>query len=137
MDKLDKKINKIKRNLPEDYIRAISQLDVTSLVSEIAQKQGLSEKDTEIIDQEVMYLLLDIQGPPEFLEQIEENIDLDHDQSLNIIKDVNKKILRPIEKKMEESDKQMPVPPPPEKRQNNPPTPDYGGGSDPYREPTE
>lgn len=135
MSELDKKIEKIEQNLPDDYLQVVSQFNVTSLVNEIAEKQGLNKKEADQIDKEVTYLLLDIQGPPEFLENIEDNIDLNHDQSLNIIKGVNEKILRPIEKRMEGSDQQIPTPPPPNKE--GAPTPNYGGGSDPYREPTD
>jgi len=136
MNELDKKIEQAKDNLPDDYRKELEQFSVTEKVNEIAENQGFNEKETGRLDREITYLLLDIQGTADFLTRLENKLGLSEDTSLAIVKSVTKKILRPIEKNMEESDEDMPVPPPPP----DPSMPDstsYGGASDPYREPVD
>jgi len=133
---LSSKISQAKDSLPDDYRQALEQFDVTTTVDDIAQTHQLNQKESERLDREITYLLLDIQGTSDFLERIEYRIDLDADQSLEIIKAVTNKILRPIQESMEESEQEMPVPPPPPNT-GMPDSSSYGGASDPYREPVD
>jgi len=136
MNELDKKIEQAKDNLPNDYREELETFDVTAKVDEIAENQGFNEKETDRLDREVTYLLLDIQGTADFLTRLENKLNLSEDTSLAIVKSVTKKILRPIEKNMEESVEDMPVPPPPPNT-GMPDSTSYGGASDPYREPVD
>jgi len=136
MTNLESKIKQAKHNLPDDYRKKLENFNVTAKVDEIAENHDFNEKETDHLDREVTYLLLDIQGTADFLNRLENKLDLSEDTSLAIVKSVTKKILRPIETSMEKSDEDVPVPPPPPNT-SMPDSTSYGGASDPYREPVD
>lgn len=140
-------LKKAKSNLPRTYLDAVSEIGLSGRINTIGKQCNLSEKQTDILDQEVVYLILHITDPADFTERLAEGMEVNDDTLLEIVNKVTAGILRPLQNILndqageEETENQqlaldIPVPPPPS-GSGNTPSPSYGGTSDPYREPVD
>lgn len=139
MSSLESQIKTAFENLPDNYKSVLSKTDITTKVSEISDEVNLGKKETDVLDKEVTLLLLNISSTPDFITRLENKLRLEEDETLQITKAVTKRIIEPIEKQVSNKNGQngdVSVPKPPS-ASDKPPTPNYGGGSDPYREPAE
>jgi len=130
-------LKQAKDNLSETYIDAVFELDISDRIETIADEYGLDTQQTDILDQETIYLLLGITNSPEFTERLGDIAEIENKTLLKVITAVTSKILKPLKESLEssgdsESSASIPVPPPPPS-----PSAGYGGTSDPYREPTD
>jgi hypothetical protein len=129
-------LKQAKDNLSETYIDAVFELDISDRIETIADEYGLDTQQTDILDQETIYLLLGITNSPEFTERLGDIAEIENKTLLKVITAVTSKILKPLKESLEssgdsESSASIPVPPPPS------PSAGYGGTSDPYREPAD
>jgi len=135
VSKLQNKIKEAVSNLPDEYREAIGSTDVTRIVENIAKDFDLNPDEADHLDREATYLLLRIQRTQQFMARVEQKLGLTEQTVAKITEQITDRLIQPIIDDMsEETTKNMPVPPPPSENQD-PPTPDYGGTSDPYREP--
>lgn len=138
MESADKVINQALDNLPDEYRRVLKKFPVTDAVKSIAEGQNFNNQEADRLDKEVTYLLLNIQGTPDFVKRLEDKLDLNEKQSTEIMRGVTETILKPINDKVNTDTDDIPVPPPPPEPQGGTPNAgSYGGASDPYREPPE
>jgi phage-related tail protein len=139
--KLDNKIQEMFSKLPKEYRIAVSKVNIESKVDKISDQYELSEDETVRLDREVTYLVLHLQNTAKFMLRLEDKLGWSEDKLADITKSVTEKIVRPLQNKIAANENldesKIPVPKPPSQDNNTPPTPDYGGGSDPYREPPE
>ncbi|MEX2514561.1 MAG: hypothetical protein WD335_00300 [Candidatus Paceibacterota bacterium] len=130
-------LQKAKKNLPDEYVQAVIDLELPKRIDKISEQYQLSDIETDILDQEVVYLLLGITDSPTFTDRFGDISELENNVLLKVIKSVTRDIIIPLQEKFqgdneENSTTSMPVPPPPPA-----PSAGYGGTSDPYREPTD
>lgn len=138
MAQSDEKIQKLFAELPETYRLAVQKVDIEEEVNKIAGNHGLDEGQTVYLDREVTYLLLRLQSAADFITRIEKKLNVNGRKAAAITNDVTDQILRPVEEKLRsgDSDQKVPIPPPPPSSENAPDASSYGGGTDPYKEPT-
>lgn len=122
-------------NLPEEYINAVLELDLTQRVEKIGKRNGLSSNQLDLLDQEVVYLLFNLTSSADFTERLDQGLSLDNQQLQRIIQQTTVGVIQPLQEIIDgevSNTAAMPVPPPPPA-----PSAGYGGTSDPYREPTD
>jgi hypothetical protein len=138
MSKIEDIIETAMNNLPSDYRSVLKKTDINSSIKHIAEANNLDEQAAARLDREVTYLMLRMHGTVTFMERLEEKMGLSEAAVTEITKQVTQQIIRPMQKSVGgQENESIPVPPPPENQQDKPPTPNYGGNSDPYREPPE
>lgn len=138
--KPEKILQKSTKNLPKEYVEAVQRMNLAARINTLGSQHGLSDEEIDTLDQEIVYLLLDLTGPADFTERLSNNLSVDNEKLLKIIKHVTTDIIKPLQQNVRKqggNPGKIPVPPPPESSDGGPPTPSYGGTSDPYREPTD
>lgn len=127
-------------NLSDEYMEAVKAINLPERINNIGKQCDLSQEDTDILDQEVVYLVLHVTDSPEFTERLGEALSVDDEDLLEILNKVTASIIKPLQNTLgnkKGGGEDVPVPPPPGSNNDGPPTPSYGGTSDPYREPTD
>jgi predicted alpha/beta superfamily hydrolase len=138
MSKLEDIIQTAMNNLPVKYRSVLKETDIDNRVERIAEANNFDEQATARLDREVSYLVLRMHDTVTFMDRLEKKMGLSEAAVTEITKQVTQQIIQPMQKSVsKQEDEPVPVPPPPNDQQDKPPTPNYGGGSDPYREPPE
>ncbi len=138
--KLDQKIQEMFSKLPSSYQKAVKAVEVERVIDKIGEDYQLSDKEVARLDREVTYLILHLQGTAQFMLRLEDKLNWSEEKVADITESITDEILRPLQEKLRKitggNPDNVPVPEPPSQN-NEPPKPDYGGRSDPYREPSE
>jgi len=84
------------RKLPDDMKEAMTSVETSSAIYEIGRKTGLDISNTSNLAREVGYVLLGITNIKNFVSALEKDLQVDHEKSVNIAKEVNEKIFKQV-----------------------------------------
>lgn len=132
-------IQKAMDALPKEYLDAVSSLQLTDKVNELASNINLDREQAAILDKEVAYMVLRMIEPAEFTKRLDNQLGVSDEIIMTIINSVTNNILKQLQKELGQdgapATESIPVPPPPPEAGT--PSPSYGGVTDPYQEPKE
>ena len=82
--------------LPPEVARAIESIPWLEKVKEIAQKHNLDEDETDAFTTETALVVLGVEPPPNYPENLADQVGLDDDVVVTIATEVDAKVLQPI-----------------------------------------
>ena len=95
-DKLQQTIKEELAKLPQENQNAINALDWVKITEEIGKKNLLTESEINDLQVETLLIMVDLEDPKAYANNIENNIDTSKEEAEKIAGEVTEKIFIPI-----------------------------------------
>ena len=102
-------LEKLYEQLPENVQEAISSVAVSEKLQEIAKRNDLHIDEAGIVSDEVTMVMLGIENPKDFVDELQNKLKLPREKVVKLAKDVDKEIFETIReslRKMYESEEE-------------------------------